>query len=540
MYEAKDVLGGMMRLVPVFRLPWEIIQRDVDRILDLGVTLEMDHVVDVAPESLLDEGFDAVYVAAGFQKDTPLNIPGVREATKGVYAALNLLDQVRRGERPDIGKKALVIGGGDTAMDAVRTSRRLTGNPTTIVYRRTRAEMPASPEEIEGALEEGNILEELVTPVRVVLDDEGAVTGLACVRNQLGEPGPDGRRRPVVIPGSDFVIPCDSIMVAVGQTPELSFLDGSVVTLCSEGGIAIEPETGRTHAQGVYAGGDVAEAGPESIISACADGRRAAEAICSQFNLPFAQPPAVMPELSEVDILANKQMRVQKVAQQKPPALPIELRESFDLIELTFTEEQAKAEGARCLQCTTYCDKCVEVCPNRANMTFMIKPVDAMLPTLEVQGGPGEPRLVVAGLEPFKVDQNRQIVNINDFCNACGDCTTFCMHSGRPWYDKPRLFLNESDFLNVDHNGYRIEDGADGALTIRHRENGKEARLTRHNGSLVFENDLATVTMRTDYRVESMTLKQPFEGTLSMREAAAMRVVLEGISESLPHLVIEA
>ncbi len=250
MYEAKDVIGGMMRLVPVFRLPWEIIQRDVDRILDLGVTLEMEHLVDVAPEALLDEGFDAVYVATGFQKDTPLNIPGVKEAKKGVYAALNLLDRVRRGEQPDIGKKALVIGGGDTAMDAVRTSRRLTGNPTTIVYRRTRAEMPASPEEIEGALEEGNILEELVTPVRVVLDDEGAVTGLACVRNQLGEPGPDGRRRPVVIPGSDFVIPCDSIMVAVGQTPELSFLDGSVVTLCSDGGIAIE------HGHGPHAGAE--------------------------------------------------------------------------------------------------------------------------------------------------------------------------------------------------------------------------------------------------------------------------------------------
>jgi putative selenate reductase len=356
------------------------------------------------------------------------------------------------------------------------------------------------------------------------------------VRNQLGEPGADGRRRPVVIPGSDFVIPCDSIMVAVGQTPELSFLDGSVVTLCNDGGIAIEHETGRTQAPGVYAGGDVAEAGPESIISACADGRRAAEAICQQFDVSFAQPPAVMPELSEVDILENKQMRVKKIAQEKPPALPIELRESFDLIELTFTEEQAKAEGARCLQCTTYCDKCVEVCPNRANMTFMIKPVNAMVPTLEVRGG----QLIVSGLEAFKVDQNRQIVNINDFCNACGDCTTFCMHFGRPWYDKPRLFLNEGDFLNVDHNGYRIQGN-----TIRHRESGVETRLSKENGHgrdarLVYESDYAAVVMKPDYSIESMTLKQPFEGTLSMREAAAMRVVLEGISESLPHLMIEA
>lgn len=529
-YEAKDVIGGMMRLVPVFRLPWEVIQRDVDRILDLGVTLEMEHLVDMAPEELLDRGFDAVYVAAGFQKDTPLNIPGIREAKKGVYAALTLLDRVRRGEKPDIGKKALVIGGGDTAMDAVRTSRRLTGNPATIVYRRTRAEMPASPEEIEGALEEGCILEELVSPVRVVLDDQGSVTGLACVRNRLDEPGPDGRRRPVVIPGSDFVIPCDSLMVAVGQTPELSFLDGSVVTLCGDGGIAIEPDTGRTQAPNVYAGGDVAEAGPESIIAACADGRRAAEAICNQFDVPFAQPPAAMPELSEVDILANKQMRVQKIAQARPAMLPIELRENFDLIELGFTEEQARAEGARCLQCTTYCDKCVEVCPNRANMTFRMTPVSAMIPILAMQDG----SLIVAGLEPFVVDQNRQIVNINDYCNACGDCTTFCMHSGRPWYDKPRLFLNEADFLNVDHNGYRIQGNV-----IRHRENGVESRLTRENGHLVFDNDNVRATLGKDYMVQALELKQSFEGTISLREAAAMDVVLQGISESLPHLVIE-
>ena len=136
-FEAKDVIGGMMRLVPVFRLPWEMIQRDVDRILDLGVKLELNHPITGAPEKLLEQGFDAVYVATGFQQDTPLRIPGVEGP--GVYAALDLLDRTRRGERPDLGKKALVIGGGDTAMDAVRTSQRLTGNPTTIVYRRTRA-----------------------------------------------------------------------------------------------------------------------------------------------------------------------------------------------------------------------------------------------------------------------------------------------------------------------------------------------------------------------------------------------------------------
>ena len=161
-------------------------------------------------------------MAAGFQKDTPLKIPGIEG--KGVHAALHLLDRARRGERVDLGKKALVIGGGDTAMDAVRTSHRLTGNPTTMVYRRTRAEMPASPEELEGALEEGNILEELASPHAIILDETAKSSALECVRNRLGEPGPDGRRRPQPIPGSDFLIESDSVIIAVGQSPDFSFL----------------------------------------------------------------------------------------------------------------------------------------------------------------------------------------------------------------------------------------------------------------------------------------------------------------------------
>ena len=165
-FEAKDVPGGMMRAVPPFRLPWEIIQRDIDRITALGVDIKLNARITVPPEELLEQGFDAVYLASGFQRDTPLRVPGVEGP--GVMPALHLLDRSRRGEVVDLGKKAVVIGGGDTAMDAVRTSQRFTGNPVTILYRRTRHEMPAAEEELEGALEEGNILEELVAPVEVL------------------------------------------------------------------------------------------------------------------------------------------------------------------------------------------------------------------------------------------------------------------------------------------------------------------------------------------------------------------------------------
>ncbi len=141
-FEARDVAGGMMRVVPPFRLPFDIIQRDIDRILALGVELRLNSPVTIAPEQLLEQGFDAVYLASGFQRDTPLRVPGIEGP--GVMAALRLLDRSRRGERVDLGRKAVVVGGGDTAMDAVRTAQRFTGEPVTLLYRRTRHEMPAA------------------------------------------------------------------------------------------------------------------------------------------------------------------------------------------------------------------------------------------------------------------------------------------------------------------------------------------------------------------------------------------------------------
>lgn len=529
-FEGKDVIGGMMRLVPVFRLPWEVIQRDVDRVLAMGVELKLNHPITGAPEKLLEQGFDAVYVAPGFQRDTPLRIPGVDGP--GVYAALDLLDHTRRGERPDLGWKALVIGGGDTAMDAVRTSQRLTGNPTTIVYRRTRAEMPASLEEIEGALEEGNELLELTTPLRVVRDDAGKVVALECLRNELGEPGADGRRKPVAIPGSEFRIPCDTVIIAVGQNPDFAFLEGSVVSLCSDGGIAIDSMTGGTHARNVYAGGDGAEAGPESIIAACADGRRAAESICWQFGVPFDQPADKKAKLSIEEITQVKHVRAIKAPQVRTRMLPVELRDNFDLIDLSFSKEQAEAEAARCVQCTSFCDKCVEVCPNRANQTFLMRPLDVMLPRLAyVAQSAG---LRVMGIERLVIAQDRQIVNINDFCNECGDCTTFCVHLGQPWLDKPRLFLNEKDFLDENHNAYRIT----GDL-IRHRDMGRETQLTRENGHLVYECPEARVVLTPTFEIKEMAAKRPFVGSLSLRDAAEMAVILKGVTETLPHLLIQ-
>jgi putative selenate reductase len=523
-FEARDVPGGMMRTVPPFRLPWEVIQRDIDRITALGVEIKLNTRITVPPEKLLEQGFDAVYLASGFQRDTPLQAPGVDGP--GVMPALHLLDRSRRGEWVDLGKKAVVIGGGDTAMDATRTSRRFTGNPVTILYRRTRHEMPAAEEELEGALEEGNVLEELVAPVEV-LREEGKVVGIRCIRNRLGEPGPDGRRAPVDIPGSEFVVPCDSVIVAVGQLPELAFLDGSRVARHKGGGVLVDEATRCAGPEGVYAGGDVVIK-PDSIIAACADGRHAAEAICEHLCVPFAQPSSRPAALSEEEIIEVKAVRARKISAMKPSMLPVEERGGFKLIDATLTEEEARIEALRCVQCTTFCDKCVEVCPNRANYTFFITPVRGTAPVLECRDG----RLEVVGSEPFAAEQARQILHVDDFCNECDDCQTFCVHHGKPYAEKPRLFLQESDFVLEEDNAFYIAGN-----TIRRRERGAESLLALKDDGMIFENTQVRVEMERDFGVTAMTLKQPFSATLSLREAAEMQVILEGVTASLPFLL---
>lgn len=526
-FEAKEVPGGMVRMIPSFRLPDEIIQRDIDRITELGVDLKLSHRVAGAPEDLLREGFDAVYVASGFQKNAPLFIEGIQG--EGVYSALELLEQVRNGKSVDLGHKVLVIGGGNTAMDATRVARRLSQNPVTIVYRRTRHEMPASAEEIGEALEEGNRLDELVSPVKVILDGNGHVSALECQRNRLGEPGADGRRRPEPIPGSEFQLTADSIIVAVGQVPDLAFMQGSAVQMKKDGSVTTQPATGKTAVEHVYAGGDVV-GGPASIIAACADGRRAAEAVCAQFGIDFRTLPAQRTELSAEEILDIKRTRTRKVLPQTPALLSLEQRQGFSLIESGMSETAARQEANRCLQCAALCEKCVEVCPNRANWVYQISPVNWTLPRVALQAG----KLAQIGTEPFVVRQTRQIVHIDDFCNECGNCATFCVHQGLPYRQKPRLFLNKADFDLEEGNAFFIQCELHERVIYR-RENGRESRLTVGKEAIQFENDALKICFAPeDFRMQTWEVKQPFEGEFSTAEAAEMWLVLNGITACLP------
>ncbi len=530
-YEAQDQVGGMLAIAPTFRLPETVVREDIERIERLGVQIERSHPITSPPEALLSAGFDAVYVGSGAQGDAHLGIEG--EDGDGVYHALDFLRRVRLGERVELGSQVLVVGGGNSAMDAARCARRLVDGLVTIVYRRTREEMPADEEEIEDALVEGVALQELVSPTRIVLR-EGRVVALECMRNELGEPGADGRRRPVPVAGSEFQIEADAVVTAIGQMPDVAFLDGSAVSLHKNKTVIVDPETGLAGGEWVYAGGDAVR-GSATIIEACADGRRAAEAICRQLGVGFDLPDVQFPTLSEDEIARVKRARAEKTSQSARETLPIEQRGGFDLVEATLTEKAALAEAARCVQCSTFCDKCVEVCPNRANYTVAVSPVSLTLPTLSCEQG----QLKVNGQRAFRIEQARQIVHVDDFCNECGNCATFCVHDGKPYQEKPRLFLVEGDFEQETDNAFYVERDA-AKWIIRRREGGKESRLSLDGGTgeMDWENEWVTLGISPDFQIRDMGLKSAFEGEFPLIDLAEMYVILKGIATSLSCLPV--
>ncbi len=525
-FESNTRPGGMPALAPGFRIPQHVVESDITRITDLGVHIQCNHRISDPPEALLASGYAAVYVACGFNDDTSLPIDGI--ASPGVMGALELLDLVAHGERPELGNHPVVIGGGNTAMDAARTSQRLTGHPATVAYRRTRAEMPAEEEEINELLAEGNRLEELCIPQRVLIQGD-RVRGLLCLRAQLGEPDADGRRRPIPIEGSEFTIEASAIIQAIGQRADTSFLDQSAVTVrSSDGGIDVL-ERGQTGVPHVYAGGDIAR-GPAIIIAACEDGRRAAIDICEQLEIPFHAPD--LPQPGPIDPASLKAQRTRQSDRQRPTMLEISKRDGFDPVESTLTSDQALVEAKRCLQCQILCDKCVDVCPNRANIPLHVVPVDCRVPRFELTDG----TLRESGSDIVAIRQERQILHINELCNECGNCETFCVHDGRPFRDKPRLFLDTDQFQAEMDNAYHLEE--DG---IRCRTEGRTERMTAlSDGCWRFETCGAQFTLSPDYAVLDRDLEAATATRLSLRSAVEMAILYKAIRSNAPYLAQSA
>jgi putative selenate reductase len=244
---------------------------------------------------------------------------------------------------------------------------------------------------------------------------------------RLGERDASGRPRPEPIPGSEEVLPADTIIPAISQEPVLDFLEGLPLERKRDGTLVVDPATAETTLAGLYAGGDVVH-GPSSVIQAIADGRAAAEAIGRRHGLePVAEPLLLKGAASAA--LMEKKARLQ--SGPRVPVLPVTERQGFAEVNHTFTPESAALEASRCLDCDDLCSLCVTVCPNRANLAYAMAPFRLDLPLLVQRGG----RLVPEGTRPFAVEQAVQTLNIADFCNECGNCTTFCPSAGAPYKD---------------------------------------------------------------------------------------------------------
>ncbi|HVP57402.1 MAG TPA: NADPH-dependent glutamate synthase, partial [bacterium] len=288
-FEALHKLGGVLVYgIPEFRLPKAIVQREVEYIGKLGAKMVPNFVVGKTRtvDELMREGFDAVFIGTGAGLPYFMNIPG--ENLNGVYSANEFLTRSNlmkaylfpKYDTPiKIGKRVGVVGGGNVAMDSVRTAMRLGAEEVYCVYRRSKAEMPARLEEIENALEEGMILRELTSPVKIIDNGKGWVKEIECIRMELGEPDASGRRRPVPVEGSEFKTEVDVVVMAIGQGPNPlvpTTTEGLKTT--KWGNILADEATGQTSLPGVFAGGDIVT-GAATVILAMGAGRKAARAI---------------------------------------------------------------------------------------------------------------------------------------------------------------------------------------------------------------------------------------------------------------------
>lgn len=353
-FESLPVPGGMLAIaIPDHRLPKDILNFDIDQIIKSGVTIKTNTSLgkDFSIDDLFNEGYEAIFIAIGAHKSMNLNIPG--EDAEGVIQAMELLKAVNLGKEVKLGDKVGIIGGGNAAIDAARVAiRNKNTRKVSILYRRTRKEMPAFEEEIESAIEEGIDIQFLVAPTKV-LTENGKVIGVECIRMKLGDKDASGRRRPIPIEGSEFTIKLDTLIPAIGEKPDISFLtDKDNLNISKWDTIVVDEETVLTSRKGVFAGGDVVT-GPGTVAEAIAAGKVAAESIKKYLEGKSISREYKLNRPSlYVEPIELTEEEMEEAKRPKMPKLSVKGRQkNFKEVELGLTEEMAIKEARRCLRC---------------------------------------------------------------------------------------------------------------------------------------------------------------------------------------------
>jgi len=394
-FEAHSELGGMLRVgIPQYRLPREVLDIEVQRLTQMGVEIRTNARV-VSLDLLFDLGYKAIFITIGAHQSLKIGIEG--EDSPGVIDGATFLREINLGLKPSLGQEVAVVGGGNVAIDAARTAARLGTKKVTILYRRSRDEMPADPTEVKLALEEGIDVKFLVAPTKI--KREKGKLRVTCIRMELAEPDDSGRRRPEPIKGSEFDKKYDSLIAAIGQAPHTPSEFG--VSMGKGSTIHVDPVTLTTNRIGVFAGGD-AVTGPATVTEALAAGRLAANRIDDylQHRYPMAGKER---ETLSGDLSAETIEMIKKVGRIEPPILPPEARKGFKAEEQVYDWETAINEARRCLRCgmgaeilsqdkCATCLTCLRVCPYHV------------------------PRIDASGTIQIPVEQ----------CLACGICIAEC------------------------------------------------------------------------------------------------------------------
>jgi putative selenate reductase len=408
-FEKEKNAGGVVKnIIPQFRIPAEVIQHDIDFVTDHGVQIEYGCDPELSIETLQDRGFKYICLGIGADKGNPLSLVGDNSK---VFKSLEFLRRFNDGEKLDLGRHVAVIGAGNTAMDSARAALKVQGvEKVTILYRRTTAEMPAYKEEYEEAVEDGVQFMFLTNPEQ--FDADGKLTARVM---ELGEPDEKGRRRPVATEKT-IELQVDALVTAVGEQSNRNVLSRIGVPMGEDGWPVVDEETCETWVENVFLIGD-AHTGPSSIVSAISGGRKAASAILAREAI--SDSIRKLPSEANVQAIYARKGDIQ-VKMVSAKALEEADRESF-----------IEQEANRCLECSYVCSKCVDVCPNRANVSLPI---------------PG-----------FK-DQY-QTLHLDAYCNECGNCAQFCPWDSKPYKDKFTLFNLREDFANSTNEGFYIDGG---------------------------------------------------------------------------------
>jgi len=363
-YESLPEAGGMLRVgIPAHRLPREVLDQEIEVITNLGVELKTGTALgaDLTVDDLLNDGYKAVYLALGAHKGIELGIPG--EKSNGVRQGVDFLREVNLSGKAEVGRKLAIIGGGNVAIDVARAAVRLGAGEVNIIYRRTRAEMPAWEEEIQAAEDEGTQITYLSAPQEVLTRD-GKVVGLRCIRMELSEPDSSGRKRPIPIPGSEYDIEIDQLIPAIGQRPDLSAIENVTgLTFSRWGTTDVDSVTFATEREGVFAGGDL-QTGPWVAIGAIGAGKEAAESILRYVegrDMAEGREPIVYDEPCYRPVPDDEP----QLPRARMPELPVEERRgNFAEVELGYQETAGQQEAARCLNCGYCCEcyQCVDAC----------------------------------------------------------------------------------------------------------------------------------------------------------------------------------